>query len=90
MPLLTELVSGKDGLCYKHGAPNGAVHPRPTPHSTENSEEARKGSLKRTDHFPDLAKEHNVGVMFVLFDGVGDPFPKPDEEGRQSPRARRR
>jgi hypothetical protein len=27
MPLLMELVSRKDGLCYKHGAPNGALTP---------------------------------------------------------------
>lgn len=27
MPLLTELVSSKDGFCYRHGAPNGAVAP---------------------------------------------------------------
>jgi hypothetical protein len=25
MPLLTELVSTKNGVCYRHGAPNGAV-----------------------------------------------------------------
>jgi hypothetical protein len=33
MPLLTELVSREDGLCYRHGAPNGALssnqHPIP-------------------------------------------------------------
>jgi hypothetical protein len=28
MPLLTELVSIKDGFSYKHGAPNGAVTTR--------------------------------------------------------------
>jgi len=28
MPLLTELVSIKDGFNYKHGAPNGAVTTR--------------------------------------------------------------
>ena len=26
MPLLTELVSSEDGFCYRHAAPNGAVH----------------------------------------------------------------
>ena len=25
MPLLTELVSIENGVCYRHGAPNGAV-----------------------------------------------------------------
>ena len=34
MPLLTELVSIKDGFSYKHGAPNGAV---PKSNSSENS-----------------------------------------------------
>jgi hypothetical protein len=36
MPLLTELVSSKDGFCYRHGAPNGAVFPsqRPIPLKT--------------------------------------------------------
>ena len=27
MPLLTELGGSEDGLCYKHGAPNGALPP---------------------------------------------------------------
>jgi hypothetical protein len=34
LPLLTELVSIKDGFSYKHGAPNGAV---PKSNSSENS-----------------------------------------------------
>ena len=28
MPLLTELVSMADGICYRHDAPNGAVRTR--------------------------------------------------------------
>jgi len=28
MPLLTELVSMENGVCYRHGAPNGAVRTR--------------------------------------------------------------
>jgi len=28
------------------------------------------------DQFLALAAKHRIGVMFVLFDGVGDPFPK--------------
>jgi hypothetical protein len=31
MPLLTELVSGENGFCYRHGAPNGALPPSPHP-----------------------------------------------------------
>ena len=30
MPLLTELGWNEDGLCYRHGAPNGAF-PKPSP-----------------------------------------------------------
>ena len=36
----------------------------------------QKGFLKRMDQFLDLAEKHHIGVMFVLFDGVWDPFPK--------------
>jgi len=36
----------------------------------------RKGFLKRMDQFLGLAAKHRIGVMFVLFDGVWDPFPK--------------
>ncbi len=38
------------------------------------------GFLKRIDQFLDIADQHHIGVMFVLFDGCWDPFPKP---GRQ-------
>ena len=31
MPLLTELVSGENGFCYRHGAPNRALSPSPHP-----------------------------------------------------------
>lgn len=34
------------------------------------------GFLKRMDQFLDLAKKHDIGVMFVLFDSVWDPFPQ--------------
>lgn len=36
MPLLTELVSRENRVCYRHGAPNGAVR---KPDSIDNSEE---------------------------------------------------
>ncbi|HOX56263.1 MAG TPA: cellulase family glycosylhydrolase [Candidatus Paceibacterota bacterium] len=36
----------------------------------------KKGFLKRMDQFLDLARKHDIGVMFVLFDGVWDPFPR--------------
>jgi hypothetical protein len=45
----------------------------------------RKGFLKRMDQFLDLAAKHRIGVMFVLFDGVWDPFPQPGKQ--RAPRA---
>jgi hypothetical protein len=47
MPLLTELVSAKDGFCYRHGAPNGAV---PKPNSAESSEEPIPGTESAAIH----------------------------------------
>jgi hypothetical protein len=32
MALLTELVSTENGVCYRHGAPNGAVRTSQTPY----------------------------------------------------------
>lgn len=32
--------------------------------------------LRRLDQFLEVAKKHRIGVMFVLFDGVWDPFPQ--------------
>lgn len=40
----------------------------------------RQGFLRRMEQFLNLAGKHRIGVMFVLFDGVWDPFPQP---GRQ-------
>ena len=34
-----------------------------------------EGFLNRLDQFVDVADSYNIGVMFVLFDGVWDPFP---------------
>ena len=36
----------------------------------------RDGFLKRLDQFLAVAEKHKIGVMFVLFDSVWDPFPK--------------
>lgn len=36
----------------------------------------KRGFLKRMDQFLDVAAKHRIGVMFVLFDGVWDPFPR--------------
>lgn len=36
----------------------------------------RKGLIERMEQFLQIADRHKIGVMFVLFDGVWDPFPK--------------
>jgi endo-1,4-beta-mannosidase len=36
----------------------------------------RRGLLRRMEQFLSLADKHHLGVMFVLFDSVWDPFPK--------------
>jgi hypothetical protein len=45
----------------------------------------RDGFLKRVDEFLGIAEKHHIGVMFVLFDSVWDPFPKPGPQ--PSPKA---
>ncbi len=44
-----------------------------------------KGFLKRMDQFLDMADRHGIGVMFVLFDAVWDPFPKPGKQRDPKP-----
>jgi len=39
-------------------------------------EHDRQGLLRRMEQFLQIADRHQIGVMFVLFDGVWDPFPK--------------
>ncbi len=39
-------------------------------------EEDSAGFCRRLDRFLEIAAAHKIGVMFVLFDGVWDPFPK--------------
>lgn len=38
--------------------------------------EDRDGLLQRMDQFLAIADRHHIGVMFVLFDSVWDPYPK--------------
>jgi hypothetical protein len=45
----------------------------------------REGFLKRMDQFLGIAASHRIGVMFVLFDGVWDPFPKPGKQREPKP-----
>jgi hypothetical protein len=39
-------------------------------------EQDSKGLLERMEKFLQIADKHHIGVMFVLFDAVWDPFPK--------------
>jgi hypothetical protein len=44
-----------------------------------------KGFLRRMDQFLDMADRHGIGVMFVLFDAVWDPYPKPGKQRAPRP-----
>lgn len=44
-----------------------------------------KGFLQRLDQFLDMADRHGIGVMFVLFDAVWDPYPKPGKQRAPKP-----
>ena len=49
----------------------------------------RDGFLKRLDQFLASADKHRIEVMFVIFDGVWDPFPRTGKQiGRASCRER--
>ncbi len=45
----------------------------------------KKDLLKRMERFLDIAGKHDIGVMFVLFDGVWDPFPKAGKQRAPRP-----
>jgi hypothetical protein len=42
----------------------------------------REGFFGRVDQFLEIAQRHNLGVMFVLFDGVWDPDPQSGPQRR--------
>ncbi len=44
-----------------------------------------KGLLKRMEQFLGMANQHHIGVMFVLFDSVWDPFPKAGKQREPYP-----
>lgn len=44
-----------------------------------------EGLLGRMEEFLDLAEKHEMGVMFVLFDAVWDPFPKLGQQRAPKP-----
>jgi hypothetical protein len=43
------------------------------------------GFLNRMDQFLSIADRHRIGVMFVIFDGVWDPFPKTGKQREPKP-----
>ena len=45
----------------------------------------RDGFLKRLDQFLAIADKHRIGVMFVIFDGVWDPFPRTGKQREPVP-----
>ena len=46
----------------------------------------RTGLLQRMEQFLALARKHDIGVMFVLFDSVWDPYPKAGKQREPYPR----
>ncbi len=46
----------------------------------------RAGLLRRMDQFLTMADKHHIGVMFVLFDSVWDPFPQAGPQHAPHPR----
>jgi hypothetical protein len=44
-----------------------------------------RGFLQRIEKFLAIAHAHNIGVVFVLFDGVWDPFPYPGKQHAPRP-----
>jgi len=48
-------------------------------------EHDREGFLKRIDQFLDLAAKYKLGVMFVPFDSVWDPHPRPGKQRQPRP-----
>ena len=45
----------------------------------------REGFLRRMEQFLSLAEKHRIRVMFVLLDGVWDPFPKLGKQREPKP-----
>jgi hypothetical protein len=43
-------------------------------------EQDKEGLLKRMDQFLEVADKHKIRIMFVLFDSVWDPNPKPGKQ----------
>ncbi|MHB1305882.1 MAG: glycoside hydrolase 5 family protein [Limisphaerales bacterium] len=48
-------------------------------------EQDARGLLQRMEQFLKVADRHGIGVMFVPFDGVWDPFPQPGKQRDPKP-----
>ena len=48
-------------------------------------EDDSRGILERIDRFLTIADKHKIGVVFVLFDAVWDPFPKSGKQRAPKP-----
>lgn len=44
-----------------------------------------EGFIKRIEQFLDIAESHDIGIMFVLFDGVWHPYPELGEQPDPKP-----
>jgi len=45
----------------------------------------KEGYMKRLHEFLDIAEKHGIGIMFVHFDSVWDPFPKAGKQREPKP-----
>ena len=45
----------------------------------------QRGFLQRMEQFLDIAQSHDIGVMFVIFDSVWDPFPQAGQQREPYP-----
>jgi hypothetical protein len=48
-------------------------------------EQDSKGLLERMEKYLEISDKHGIGTMFVLFDSVWDPFPKPGKQREPRP-----
>jgi hypothetical protein len=48
-------------------------------------EQDSKGLLERMEKYLEISHKHGIGTMFVLFDSVWDPFPKPGKQREPRP-----
>jgi hypothetical protein len=48
-------------------------------------EQDREGFLRRLERFLQIADRHHIGVIFVLFDSVWDPFPRLGKQREPQP-----